>query len=227
MNFSFLHLLFESGWFIQLLSFALLAGSIWVWAVMVEKWKTIKEAFILMDTFEADFFSKTTNLDMLYTSYKSRLKTSPLARLFLSVMGELKKARLGGAKNGDYLKERVEKLILTTTENEMMHLQQRLDVLSVASSTAPFVGLFGTVWGIMQSFSAMGSVGNANLSVIAPGIATALSTTALGLIVAIPAAIGAHYFKQKLEKFENRLIGFGIELEMLISRQLEEGKHAF
>lgn len=226
MNFSFLHLLFESGWFIQILSFALLAGSIWVWAVMIEKWKTFKEMFLLMDTFETDFFSKTTNLDMLYTAYQSRLKTCPSTRLFLSVMGELKKAKLGGPRNGDYLKERVEKIILTTTENEMIRLEQRLDFLSVASSTAPFVGLFGTVWGIMQSFSAMGSVGNANLSVIAPGIATALSTTALGLIVAIPAAIGAHYFKQKLEKFENRLIGFGIELEILVSRKLEAGKHA-
>ncbi len=225
MNFSFIHLIFESSWFIQLLSLGLLITSVWVWAVMIEKRKTFKNVSASMDKFNNDFFSQNSNLEVLYSSYKNKSDESPSARLFLAVMNELKKTKRVGTRNGNYLKERIEKIILTSTENEMTVLQQRLDFLSVASSTAPFVGLFGTVWGIMQSFSAMGSVGNANLSVIAPGIATALSTTALGLIVAIPAAIGSHYFSQKIDKFENNLLTFGLELEMLISRNLEDGKN--
>ncbi|MHA1541269.1 MAG: MotA/TolQ/ExbB proton channel family protein [Alphaproteobacteria bacterium] len=226
MNFSFIHLIFSSGWFIQGLSLLLLLGSVYVWAIVIEKWRNIKHTTDSIKIFSKSFFSHNANLELLYTSYKNKSSTCPSSRLFLSVMSELKRTKKSKGRNEHFLKERIEKIIFSTTENEISHLQTKLDFLSVASSTAPFVGLFGTVWGIMQSFSAMGSVGNANLSVIAPGIATALSTTALGLIVAIPASIAVSFFNQKIEKIENDLLNLGLELEMLISRKLEEGKDA-
>lgn len=225
MEFSFLHVLFQSGWFMQLLSLSLIGLSIWVWTIIFEKIKSFR---ILQDhskRFEADFFSKSSNLDLIYTKYETRAKQAPNIRLFLSVMNELKRAQQT-TKNGVFLKERIEKIILSTIETETNRLGAKIDVLSVSTNVAPFLGLFGTVWGVMESFAAIGGAGNVNMSVVAPGVATALATTALGLIVAIPASIASHYFKKKIEDLENHLLTFGVELEMMVSRQLEEGRHA-
>ncbi|MBN2676218.1 MAG: MotA/TolQ/ExbB proton channel family protein [Alphaproteobacteria bacterium] len=224
-NFSFIYLLFQSGWFIQLLSFMLIAVSVYSWAIIFEKWKTYRLVQENMNAFEKDFFSHDKKLDSLFATYQAKPQQSPLARIFLTAMGEIKKTNPGKKMNLSHLRGRLEKMMLSSIETEVSYLQNNISVLSVASSTAPFIGLFGTVWGIMQSFSAIGSAGNANLSVLAPGIATALSTTALGLIVAIPAAVGSHYFSRRLSQIENKMLAFSVELEGVISRNLEADGH--
>ena len=148
----------------------------------------------------------------------------PMSLLFVSAMKEWKRtskvSKLGQLNAS--LKDRLSQIMRLTISREVENLEKYLGFLATVGSTAPFVGLFGTVWGIMNSFQSIASSENTSLVVVAPGIAEALFATAIGLIAAIPAVIAYNKFSNDLNRFANRLEGFSAEFSSILLRQLEE-----
>ncbi len=204
--------------------FALLAASFWSWAVIFEKILRIKKIRRQADQFEAAFWS-SDSLEDLYDSMSAKLD-HPMAMLFANAMREWRRsAERGLHKAGVHagLQARIEQVMRITIDREMERLERYIGFLATVGSTAPFVGLFGTVWGIMNSFQSIAATKDTSLAVVAPGIAEALFATALGLVAAIPAVIAYNKFSGDLGRYALRLEGFATEFAAIMSRQLEEG----
>jgi len=227
-EFSFFYLFFGAGWFIKLISVALLVASVWSWSIIIEKNTFFKMVMHKIKDFENQFFKKDMDIESMYLLYKDHQKaiSSPLSRIFISTMTEWGKYKENNVTihNKAFVMERLEKTIYASLEKEVEYMQDKISFLSMCISVAPFVGLFGTIWGIMNSFAAIAGEGSTNIAIIAPGIATALSTTALGLIVAIPAAVAKYYFISKSNNLEMKLYSFSTDLESIISRSIELDK---
>ncbi len=204
--------------------FALLAASFWSWAVIFEKILRIKKVRRQADQFEAAFWS-SDSLEDLYDGMSAKLD-HPMAMLFANAMREWRRsAERGLHKAGVHagLQARIEQVMRITIDREMERLERYIGFLATVGSTAPFVGLFGTVWGIMNSFQSIAATKDTSLAVVAPGIAEALFATALGLVAAIPAVIAYNKFSADLGRYALRLEGFATEFAAIMSRQLEEG----
>jgi biopolymer transport protein TolQ len=146
--------------------------------------------------------------------------------LFASAMREWRRSTLAGGVLEDRLhaglQSRIGQVMQLTMDREMERIERYMGFLATVGSTAPFLGLFGTVWGIMNSFQAIAMTKNTSLAVVAPGIAEALFATALGLVAAIPAVIAYNKFSTDIRRFSNRLEAFASEFSAILSRQLEE-----
>ncbi|MGA7040445.1 MAG: protein TolQ, partial [Pseudolabrys sp.] len=173
-----------------------------------------------MDRFEQAFWSGQS-LDELYRALSSRPAHS-MAALFVAAMREWKRSFEGNARTIGGLQMRIEKVMEVTIAREVERLERRLLVLATVGSAGPFVGLFGTVWGIMTSFQSIAASKNTSLAVVAPGIAEALFATALGLVAAIPATIFYNKFASEVNKQAQRLEGFADEFSAILSRQIDE-----
>ncbi|HQT88127.1 MAG TPA: protein TolQ [Acidiphilium sp.] len=219
---SLVGLFLHAGLVVQLVIFLLLAASIWVWAIIIEKIITLRRINREADSFEDKFWSGRS-LEELY-DVEGAEPTHPLAAVFGAAMGEWRRsARVAGADvSRTSVNQRVERAMGVTTMREMDRLERQMVFLASVGSTAPFIGLFGTVWGIMHSFSAIAAMHNTNLAVVAPGIAEALFATAMGLIAAIPAVLAYNKLSTDLGRFAFRLEGFGAEFSAILSRQTEE-----
>jgi biopolymer transport protein TolQ len=219
---SLVGLFLHAGLVVQLVIFLLLAASIWVWAIIIEKIITLRRVNREADSFEDKFWSGRS-LEELY-DVEGAEPAHPLAALFGAAMGEWRRsARVAGADvSRTSVNQRVERAMGVTTMREMDRLERQMVFLASVGSTAPFIGLFGTVWGIMHSFSAIAAMHNTNLAVVAPGIAEALFATAMGLIAAIPAVLAYNKLSTDLGRFAFRLEGFGAEFSAILSRQTEE-----
>ena len=206
----------------------LLAASIWSWAIIFEKSMRLRRVAAQADTFERDFWSGGS-LDALY----DRIGTGadhPMVMLFASAMREWRRSAAKGATRGETLiagvQQRIAQVMRVTIDRELEQLERYLGFLATVGSTAPFVGLFGTVWGIMNSFQSIALTKNTTLAVVAPGIAEALITTVAGLAVAIPAVIAFNYFTQKIRVIESEMESFSsdflniIETEYLAAREV-------
>jgi biopolymer transport protein TolQ len=145
-----------------------------------------------------------------------------MAALFVAAMREWKRSFEGNARAMGGLQMRIEKVMEVTIAREVERLERRLLVLATVGSAGPFVGLFGTVWGIMTSFQSIAASKNTSLAVVAPGIAEALFATALGLVAAIPATIFYNKFAAEVNKQAQRLEGFADEFAAILSRQIDE-----
>ena len=200
----------------------LLLASVWVWAIVFEKVVTLRRANRQADGFEDRFWSGGS-LDELYEREGAR-PAHPLAAVFGAAMAEWRRsAKVAGAdmaRGG--VKERMDRAMGVTIQREMDRMERWMVFLASVGSTAPFVGLFGTVWGIMRSFAAIAASKNTNLAVVAPGIAEALFATAIGLVAAIPAVLAYNKISTDLARFAARLEGFGAEFGAILSRQSEE-----
>jgi biopolymer transport protein TolQ len=219
---SLVGLFLHAGLVVQLVIFLLLAASIWVWAIIIEKIITLRRINRDADAFEDKFWSGRS-LEELY-DVEGAEPSHPLAAVFGAAMGEWRRsARVAGADvSRTSVNQRVERAMGVTTMREMDRLERQMVFLASVGSTAPFIGLFGTVWGIMHSFSAIAAMHNTNLAVVAPGIAEALFATAMGLIAAIPAVLAYNKLSTDLGRFAFRLEGFGAEFSAILSRQTEE-----
>jgi biopolymer transport protein TolQ len=202
----------------------LLLASFWSWAIIFEKVLRLRRVIGQADRFEYEFWSGGS-LEELY----DRIGPSPdhpLAVLFAAAMREWRRSsertlpRIDGHFGS--LQTRVAQVMRVTIDREMERLESYLGFLASVGSTAPFVGLFGTVWGIMNSFSSIAASKNTSLAVVAPGIAEALFATALGLLAAIPAVIAYNKISSDLTRYATRLEGFAGEFSAILSRQLEE-----
>jgi biopolymer transport protein TolQ len=198
----------------------LMIASVWVWAIVVDKTILYMRTRRQIDRFEQIFWSGQ-NLEELYQSLSSR-PTNSIAALFVAAMREWKRTHEGGARTLAGLTERIEKVMDVTIGREVERLERRLLVLATVGSAGPFVGLFGTVWGIMTSFQSIAASKNTSLAVVAPGIAEALFATALGLVAAIPATIFYNKFSSEVGRLAQRLEGFADEFSAILSRQVDE-----
>ena len=207
---------------VKLVMLGLLGASVWVWAVVFEKWSSLRRVNKEADGFEDRFWSGGS-LDELFDQEGTR-PAHPMAAVFGAAMAEWRRsARIAGvdiARSG--VRERIDRAITVTVQREMDRLERWMIFLASVGATAPFIGLFGTVWGIMHSFSAIAQMHNTNLAVVAPGIAEALFATAMGLVAAIPAVLAYNKISTDLARFASRLEGFGAEFSAILSRQSEE-----
>jgi len=198
----------------------LLLASIWVWAIVIDKLILFNRTRRGMDRFE-QAFSSAQSLEELYRSLSSRPNTS-LAALFVAAMREWKRSFEGPARSFAGLQMRIEKVMDVTIAREIERMERRLLVLATVGSAGPFIGLFGTVWGIMTSFQSIATSQNTSLAVVAPGIAEALFATAIGLMAAIPATIFYNKFASEVNKQAHRMEGFADEFAAILSRQMDE-----
>ena len=207
---------------VKIVMIGLLAASVWVWAVVFEKWSSLRKVNKEADAFEDRFWSGGS-LEELYDQEGVR-PAHPIAAVFGAAMGEWRRtARIAGADiSRTSVRERVDRAVTVTVGREMDRLERWMVFLASVGATAPFIGLFGTVWGIMHSFSAIAAMHNTNLAVVAPGIAEALFATAIGLVAAIPAVLAYNKISTDLSRFASRLEGFGTEFSAILSRQSEE-----
>jgi biopolymer transport protein TolQ len=198
----------------------LLICSVWVWAIAIEKTLLHIRMRTAMDRFEQAFWSGQS-LEELYRSL-SAWPSHSMAALFVAAMREWKRSLEGEARSFAGLQMRIEKVMNVTIAREVEMLERRLLVLATVGSAGPFIGLFGTVWGIMTSFQSIAASKNTSLAVVAPGIAEALFATAIGLVAAIPATIFYNKFASEVNKQAQRLEGFADEFSAILSRQIDE-----
>jgi biopolymer transport protein TolQ len=217
---SLLTLFLQAHWIVKSVMVGLLVCSVWVWAIAIEKTLLHMRMRKAMDRFEQAFWSGQS-LEELYRSLSAR-PTHSMAALFVAAMREWKRSLEGEARSFAGLQMRIGKVMDVTIAREVELLERRLLVLATVGSTGPFVGLFGTVWGIMTSFQSIAASKNTSLAVVAPGIAEALFATAIGLVAAIPATIFYNKFSSEVNKQAQRLEGFADEFSAILSRQIDE-----
>ncbi len=205
---------------VQFVMIGLLVASIAVWAIAIDKVLLYRRTRQAMDRFEQAFWSGQS-LDELYRTLSARPSHS-MAALFVAAMREWKRSVEGQPRSYAGLQMRIEKVMDVTIQREIERLESRLLVLATVGSAGPFIGLFGTVWGIMTSFRAIAGQQTTSLAVVAPGIAEALFATAIGLIAAIPATIFYNKFISDVNKQAQRLEGFADEFAAILSRQIDE-----
>ena len=218
---SLIGLFLQADIVVKIVMLMLIAASVWVWAIVFEKVTSLRRASRAADAFEDRFWSGGS-LDDLYDTEGAK-PAHPMAAVFGAAMTEWRRStRAAGADIAHgFARERVERAMGVTIQREMEALEKWMIFLASVGSTAPFVGLFGTVWGIMNSFSAIAQMQNTNLAVVAPGIAEALFATAIGLIAAIPAVLAYNKISTDLARFAVRLEGFSTEFGAILSRQSE------
>ena len=210
----------------QLVVGLLLLASFWTWAIIFEKWLRMRRLKSRAEDFEEDFWSGGS-LDDLYEQMDQR-PNDPMSAIFVSAMKEWRRSTARGGLDSDRnrvsLQQRIERVMEITLGREMQRLERQMIFLASVGSSAPFVGLFGTVWGIMNAFTSIAASKNTTLVVVAPGIAEALFATALGLVAAIPAVIGFNKLSTDLGRYSGRLDAFAGEFAAILSRQLEESR---
>jgi len=216
---SFLGLFLMAHPVVKFVMIGLILASVWSWAIIFEKLIAFRRARVEADRFEQMFWSGQS-LDELYGAL-SRGRTIALAALFVAAMREWKRSVEGNIRALGGIQLRVEKVMDVTISREMERLERRLLFLATVGSTAPFIGLFGTVWGIMASFQAIAVSKNTSLAVVAPGIAEALFATAIGLVAAIPAVIFYNKLPADSARLGQRLEAFADEFSAIVSRQID------
>lgn len=208
---------------VQLVMLSLIVASIWCWTIIFSKVMRLRALQSLAEKFEEAFWSGGS-LDSLYDRVGTR-PTDPFSSIFAAAMKEWRRSLKGKPATREakaMLQQRIERIMHVTVDREMDQLERHLPFLASVGSTAPFVGLFGTVWGIMHSFQGIASSQSTNLAVVAPGIAEALFATAIGLVAAIPAVLAYNKISTELGRYGMRLDSFANEFSAIISRQLEE-----
>ena len=201
----------------------LVLASFWCWAIIFEKAFRMRRLRAEAAQFEESFWSGGS-LDDLYDRLDSR-PNDPMSAIFVAAMREWRRSSAKGTTGANEsvgLNERVDRVMQITLGREVEHLERYLTFLASVGSTAPFIGLFGTVWGIMNSFTAIAVSKNTSLAVVAPGIAEALFATALGLVAAIPAVVAYNKLSNDLGRYTGRLEAFAGEFGAILSRQTEE-----
>ncbi|MGJ8571125.1 MAG: protein TolQ [Hoeflea sp.] len=217
-------LFIQAGFVVKIVMLGLIGASIWTWAIVADKWISFGKFRRQLDQFEQVFWSGQS-LEELYRTLSDR-KSSGMSAIFVAAMREWKKSFERGAKSPIGLQMRIDKAMDVSLAREADGLEARLNSLATIGSAAPFIGLFGTVVGIMTSFQAIAGSKSTNLAVVAPGIAEALLATAIGLLAAIPAVIAYNKFSSDAGKLSARMEGFADEFSGILSRQIDERSNA-
>jgi len=208
---------------VKVIIIGLLVASIWCWAIIFEKAWGLRRLNARASEFETAFWSGGS-LETLYDNI-GNYPRDPMSAVFVAAMKEWRRAlsRGNGHAKRLGLGDRIDRVMQITVSREMDRVERYMTFLASTGATAPFIGLFGTVWGIMNSFQSIALSKNTSLAVVAPGIAEALFATALGLLAAIPAVVAYNKLSKELDRYAGRLDSFAGEFSAVISRQMEEG----
>ena len=221
-DFSIFSLFLQADIVVKIVILILLFSSMWSWTIIFSKYTNLKSILMETEDFEEKFYSSET-LSKLSKRIGGQ-PTHPMEAVFFAAMVYFDRIKTGFSnKNFDFKKsfcENVKKEMEIVINKELTGLENGLNFLASVGSTAPFIGLFGTVWGIMNSFTAIGISQNTSLAVVAPGIAEALFATALGLVAAIPAVLFFNKFNNMLEILNNKLEVFSDEILVIISKEI-------
>src|SRR6478735_12627375 len=213
-----LNLFLQADIVVKLVMLGLLAASIWTWAIIFTYALRLKRINRKTDTFEREFWA-ANDIDAFHTKRGS--DKLPIAAVMSAALDEWRRSTKGVVVDRAGTRERLASRMNAAVAAELERLGDRLNILATVGSVAPFVGLFGTVWGIMRSFTAIAGANNTSLAVVAPGIAEALFATAIGLFAAIPAVIAYNRLTHGLDRLEAKLSRFADRFHATLSRELE------
>ena len=202
-DFSIMQLFVRADFIVKSVIIILIAASVYSWALIFEKYKLFKRIEKTTSSFEEKFW-KSKSAESFYNNLNNREK-DPLTNIFQSAMIELVKTK---SKSTTIQSARVSRILEISGHREINLIEKHFTFLATVGSTAPFIGLFGTVWGIMNSFQSIAISRNTSLAIVAPGIAEALFATALGLLAAIPAVVAYNKFRSDLRKYSGRIENF-------------------
>lgn len=223
MDASFVSLILEASLIVQLVMLALLLASIASWAIIIQKRKLLLNARNVSDAFETKFWSGG-DLEGMYRSIVTRNTDSQaIEGIFEAGFSEFEKLSTQTGVSADKKLEGARRAMRVSQMKEMDRLEQSLATLATVGSTSPYVGLFGTVWGIMNAFRSLGNVQHATLQMVAPGIAEALIATAMGLFAAIPAVIFYNRYADQVDRLESRYDTFTEEFSAILQRYVRPG----
>ena len=214
-------LFLQADWVVKFVMGGLLLASVWTWALIIAFWRRLGRIRKGTATFERDFW-KAEDIDAFYKAEAD--KDLPSARVFAAGVKEWRRSTAGGSIDKGGTRERLATAMGAAAALEIDRISDRLNILATIGSVAPFVGLFGTVWGIMRSFTGIAQAQNSSLAVVAPGIAEALFATAIGLFAAIPAVIAYNRFSHGVNRIEAALNRFADGFHTTLSRQLDGGR---
>jgi biopolymer transport protein TolQ len=217
---SLVGLFFQADIVVQIVMVGLVLASVWCWAIIIHKIVVFRRIRRRMAEFEDEFWSGKS----LEELYRKRAEDDPegLAAVFVAAMREWKRSHEGDKPALTSLAQRIDRVMTMTLGREGEDMERGLTVLASTGSAAPFIGLFGTVWGIMNSFTAIAAAESTNLAVVAPGIAEALFATALGLLAAIPATIFYNKLANDVARITQQMEGFADEFLAILSREIDE-----
>ncbi|MGL4205465.1 MAG: protein TolQ [Aeromonadaceae bacterium] len=217
---SFTNLLLDASPLVQIVMLILLGMSVASWAIIYQRTRLLRLAKAISDQFEERFWSGI-DLNRLYQECSARRdELSGLEQIFFSGFKEFARLHNGGPRSQEMVMDGTYRAMRVSLSREVDDLETHLPVLATVGSISPYIGLFGTVWGIMHAFVALAAVKNASLAMVAPPIAEALIATAMGLFAAIPAVVAYNRFTTKVEKLENSYINFMDEFSTILNRQL-------
>ena len=211
-------LFFHADIVVKVVMIGLILASIWTWTIIVGQWMRMRRASRENDRFEREFW-KAEDIDSFYES-RGR-DEFPSAKVLAAGVAEWRRSTSGKAVDRDGTRARLAVAMSSAVIAETDKLASRLNILATVGSVAPFVGLFGTVWGIMNSFFQIGQQQNSSLAVVAPGISEALFATAIGLFAAIPAVIAYNRFSHRVNSYEAKLQRFADQVHSQVGRELE------
>lgn len=217
---TFWAMFWHASFVVKMVMFGLVAASVWCWGIIIDKSFLYARTQRAMDRFEEVFWSGQS-LDDLYATLRDR-NNHDMAAVFMAAMGEWKRSVQTTGTTFVNLAQRIDKVLDVTIQREVGRLESKLLILATIGSASPFVGLFGTVWGIMTSFIGIAASKNTSLAVVAPGIAEALFATAIGLFAAIPAVVAYNWLQARAGKQQARLEAFADEFSAIISRQIDQ-----
>lgn len=220
---SFLNLITDTGFVAKLVLLILLAASIACWSIIISKWKRLKSAQNQNAKFNAIFWNGK-NVDEIVAK-SEKFQGSPVAVVFKSGVRELRRFSAEATPVSGFEKvDNIQRALFRASNEQISELENHLSWLATTASAAPFVGLFGTVWGIMNSFHSIAATGSANLAVVAPGISEALITTATGIGAAIPAVVAYNYFVGEIKKVALDIESFTQDFLNIIQRSSSQAK---
>ena len=214
---------------VQVVLIILLLASFWSWAIIIDKTLRFRRLRRSAEVFEKDFW-QSESLEDLYEMLPPEFpadRRHPMEKIFAAGMKEWRRSAESGLAHGHQglrvrVHQRIDQAMQLALDRELDGLQRYLGFLASVGSTAPFLGLFGTVWGIMNSFRSIAMTKSTSLTVVAPGIAEALIATAFGLVAAIPAVVAYNKLSSDLDRYDGRLDAFSAEFSSIVSRHLEE-----
>lgn len=211
-------LFLQADWVVKAVMLGLLAASIWTWTIIIGFGQTLRRTTRANADYEQDFW-QASDIDRFFE--KRGQDDVPSARVLAAGIKEWRRSTAAKKVDAEGVRGRLSTLMSSAVAAEIDRLSARLNILATVGSVAPFVGLFGTVWGIMRSFTAIAAEQNSSLAVVAPGIAEALFATAIGLFAAIPAVIAYNRFSDRVNRVEARLLRFADAFHATLSRELD------
>jgi biopolymer transport protein TolQ len=222
-NLSIIQLLLHASWVVQAVVGLLLLGSVTSWTVIFKKFHTLKTAERLNDDFERNFWSGTSLSDLYAAANQNARNGGAMERIFANGMREYHKLRERRVTDPSVLLDGARRAMRASFQRELDAIESHLAFLASVGSVSPYIGLFGTVWGIMHAFTGLASMEQVTLATVAPGIAEALVATAIGLFAAIPAVVAYNRYAHDIDRIANRLETFMEEFSNILQRSLGAG----